>query len=616
MEALKTQPVVIDDPADMITNNLDAWTAAIQTRSSAGRGSSKKLDLYGIKKLRGLILELAVRGKLVPQDPNDEPASVLLEHIACEKAQLVKEKKIKKQKALPKVSEDEKTFDLPAGWEWIRLGELFNSIMSGGTPSKREHSFWAGDIPWASVKDLGKERYITKTEDYITQSGLDAGSKLADIGDILICTRMGLGKVGVANVPLAFNQDLKSVKLSSLVDVEHFLNTYSTIKIKGTGTTVAGIKQEQLLGYVVGLPPLAEQHRIVAKVDELMALCDQLEQQTEASIDAHVTLVETLLGTLLQPTAAAEDSLTDSAAERTTAKDGGSVEPAGASFDQNWTRIADHFDTLFTTDHAIDQLKQTVLQLAVMGKLVPQDPNDEPAAVLLKKIAAEKAQLVKEKKIKKQKPLPPIAEDEKPFALPDGWEWCRFSTLSNEVATGPFGSMINKKEYIDGGVPLVNPSHMINSKIVGDSSISVTETKAQELGSYRIFENDIVMARRGEMGRCALVTEREHNWLCGTGSFVLRFNEAVSRPYILLLFKTNWTKGYLGGNSIGTTMVNLNHGIINKMPLLLPPQAEQARIVAKVDQLMTLCDQLKARLQHAQQTQLHLADAMVEQAVR
>jgi len=238
-------------------------------------------------------------GKLVPQDPFDEPAAVLLEKIAAEKAQLVKEKKIKKQKALPPIDEDEKAFDLPAGWEWIRLGELFNSIMSGGTPSKREHSFWAGDIPWASVKDLGKERYITKTEDYITQSGLDAGSKLADIGDILICTRMGLGKVGVANVPLAFNQDLKSVKLSSLVDVEHFLNTYSTIKIKGTGTTVAGIKQEQLLGYAVGLPPLAEQHRIVAKVDQLMTLCDHLKERLQLAQQTKLHLADELVSTAL-----------------------------------------------------------------------------------------------------------------------------------------------------------------------------------------------------------------------------------------------------------------------------------------------------------------------------
>lgn len=144
-------------------------------------------------------------------------------------------------------------------------------------------------------------------------------------------------------------------------------------------------------------PPLAEQHRIVAKVDELMLLCDQLEQQTETSIEAHQTLVEVLLNTLTS-SADAEEQM------------------------QNWQRISKHVDTLFTTEKSIDTLKQTILQLAVMGKLVPQDPNDEPAAKLLERIAEEKVQLIKDKKIKKQKALPEITEDEKPFDLPSGKE--------------------------------------------------------------------------------------------------------------------------------------------------------------------------------------------------
>lgn len=161
----------------------------------------------------------------------------------------------------------------------------------------------------------------------------------------------------------------------------------------------------------IPIPPLEEQEYIADKVDELMALCDQLEQQTEASIEAHQVLVTTLL-----------DTLTNSA--------------DADELMQNWARISEHFDTLFTTEESIDQLKQTILQLAVMGKLVPQDPSDEPAAELLKRIAEEKAQLVKEKKIKKQKALPPIAEDEKPFELPSGWEWCRLDDICFGITSG------------------------------------------------------------------------------------------------------------------------------------------------------------------------------------
>ncbi|HFG1599390.1 TPA: restriction endonuclease subunit S [Vibrio cholerae] len=377
---------------NLITEHIDIWTSAVKTRSTSGRGSSKKLELYGVKKLRELILELAVRGKLVPQDSNDEPASVLLEKIAQEQTQLIKDQKIKKLKKLPNISKDELLFDLPNGWQWCRIGNLFNTIQSGGTPSKREPSYWEGNIPWASVKDLGKSLVLTDTQDHISEEGLIAGSKLANKGDILICTRMGLGKIAIVSTPMAFNQDLKAVSLTKYVHTDFFLNSYRTIKIKGTGTTVAGISQDQLLNYVFSLPPLQEQHRIVAKVDELMALCDQLEQQTEDSIEAHQVLVTTLL-----------DTLTNSA--------------DADELMQNWARISEHFDTLFTTEESIDQLKQTILQLAVMGKLVPQDPSDEPASELLKRIAEEKAQLVKEKKIKKEKALPPISEDQKPFEL-------------------------------------------------------------------------------------------------------------------------------------------------------------------------------------------------------
>jgi type I restriction enzyme S subunit len=371
------------------------------------------------------------------------------------------------------------------------------------------------------------------------------------------------------------------------------------------GVTRQRVNLSQVRSLKIPLPPLEEQHRIVAKVDELMSLCDALEAQTEASISAHQTLVETLLNALLQPSITQQKDSQSASPEPTLIE----------SFVDRWDRVAQHFDTLFTTAASIDTLKQTILQLAVMGKLVQQDPNDEPAAKLLERIAAEKTQLIKDKKIKKEKPLPSITDEEKPFELPQGWEWIRFASMSDEVATGPFGSMIHKRDYIENGVPLINPSHMINSKIKEDLAITVNKDKANELSSYKLFENDIVMARRGEMGRCALVTEREEGWLCGTGSFVLRFNRILSREYILLMFKTNYVREYLGGESIGTTMTNLNHGILNKMPLLLPPVKEQHHIVARVEELMTLCDKLKARLSDAQTTQLHLTDAIVEQAL-
>ena len=173
---------------------------------------------------------------------------------------------------------------------------------------------------------------------------------------------------------------------------------------QGAGGAQPNISREKIIATITALPPLPEQHRIVAKVDELMALCDQLETRHNAAAAAHEKLVSHLLGTLTQSKKA--DS---------------PLCKRGAEGDLDWQRIAAHFDTLFTTEASIDALKQTLLQLAVMGKLVPQDPNDEPASALLKRIQAEKAKLIAEGKIKKDKPLLGITDDERPFDLPQGW---------------------------------------------------------------------------------------------------------------------------------------------------------------------------------------------------
>lgn len=580
---------------NLITEHIDIWTSAVITKSTSGRGSSKKLELYGIKKLRELILELAVRGKLVPQDPNDEPASVLLEKIAQEQTQLIKDQKIKKLKKLPNISKDELLFDLPNGWQWCRVGNLFNTIQSGGTPSKREPSYWEGNIPWASVKDLGKSLVLTDTQDHISEEGLIAGSKLANKGDLLICTRMGLGKIAIVSTPMAFNQDLKAVSLTKYVHTDFFLNSYRTIKIKGTGTTVAGISQDQLLNYVFSLPPLQEQHRIVAKVDELMALCDQLEQQTEASIEAHQVLVTTLL-----------DTLTNSADAN--------------ELMQNWARISEHFDTLFTTEESIDQLKQTILQLAVMGKLVSQDPNDEPASELLKRIAEEKAQLVKEKKIKKQKALPPISEDEKPFELPSGWEWCHLNSLISEMDAG----------WSPACPPEASPNHetwgVLKTTAVQNMEYREYENKVlssskEPRPQYEVKNGDILITRAGPKNRvgvsCLVQTTRPKLMISDK---IIRFHLielGMSNNFVSLCLNAGATSEYLESSKSGMaeSQMNISQDKLKMAPIPLPPIREQTLIAKKVEELIDLCDKLKLSLEKGKHAHFQFTDSVIEQAV-
>ena len=574
----------------LIVDHIDTWTTALQTRSTAGRGSSGKIDLYGIKKLRELILELAVRGKLVPQDPNDEPASVLLERIAAEKAELVKQGKIKKQKPLPEISEEEKPFELPAGWEWVRLGTLFNSIQSGGTPSKINPAFWGGDIPWASVKDLGSSQYISKTQDYITEAGLLSGSKLADSGDVLICTRMGLGKIAIASCPIAFNQDLKAVKLTSHIIPNFFFNTYSTVKIKGTGTTVEGIKQEQLVNYITGFPPFNEQNKIVVKVKELMSLCDQLEQHTLTSLDAHQQLVETLLTTLT------DSQNADELAE-------------------NWARISKHFDTQFTTEASIDALKQTILQLAVMGKLVPQDPNDEPASELLKRIAQEKAQLVKDGKIKKQKPLPPVNDEDKLFEIPFNWEHVYLNDICEVITDGTHQT----PKYTDRGRPFISAQCVKPFKFMPENCRYVSEEDYQQYIKNRTPEiNDILLARVGAgIGECAVIDVNLEFSIYVSTALIKPIKCHINSNYLCLwlnspigrLFSSRYTYGK------GVSQGNLNLSLIRTFVISIPPYKEQNLIVEKVRTYLSICEKLKSKIQSAQQTQLHLADALTEAAI-
>ncbi len=576
----------------LITQHIDTWTSAVKTKSTTGRGSSKKLELYGVKKLRELILELAVRGKLVPQDPSDEPASVLFHLIKEEQTTLVKEKKIKKQKKLPKITEAELLFELPNGWTWCRVGDLFNTIQSGGTPSKREPAYWEGNIPWASVKDLGKSLVLTDTQDHISQEGLLAGSKLANEGDLLICTRMGLGKIGIVSTPMAFNQDLKAVSVTKYVHTDFFLNSYRTIKIKGTGTTVAGITQDQLLNYVFALPPEKEQQRIVAKVDELMALCDQLEQQTEASIEAHQLLVSTLLNTLTNSADANE-------------------------LMENWARISDHFDTLFTTEESIDQLKQTILQLAVMGKLVPQDPNDEPASVLLERIAEEKAQLIKEKKIKKQKALPPIADDEKPFDLPEGWEWERIGNISHFIE---YGSSQKTVDSLPNGVPVLKMGDIQNGQIIlGDHKVMSADV--DELPNLYVKNNDVLYNRTNSaelVGKTGIYKGIDDKYSFASYLIRIRCNSNnISPDYLNLsmntpLFRLTQIEPHIKKQC---GQANVNGTLMKSMLISIPPLEEQKQVFLKVNELIGVCEKLKERIKISRTTQLHLTDTLVEQAV-
>ncbi|EJR8475950.1 restriction endonuclease subunit S [Shigella flexneri] len=547
----------------LIVDHMETWTSALQTRSTAGRGSSGKIDLYGIKKFRELILELAVRGKLVPQDPNDEPASDLLKRIAAEKAELVKQGKIKKQKPLPEISEEEKPFELPEGWEWVHLPDIYCSISESSRKIKSSEILPEGKYPVIEQSQefisgycnneclliklnnpvivFGDHTRNIKFIDFDFVVGAD-GVKI--LSPILICERF-------------FFWQLRSFKLDVRGYARHF---------------------KVLNSCLFALPPIAEQERIVEKVSSLMSLCDQLEQQSLTSLDAHQQLVETLLGTL-----------TDS--QNT------------AELAENWARISEHFDTLFTTEASVDALKQTILQLAVMGKLVPQDPNDEPASELLKRIAQEKAQLVKEGKIKKQKPLPPISDEEKPFELPEGWEWCRIGNIVNIKS-----ELVSPKDYLNLYQVAPDIIEKGTGRVISKRTVKESGVKGP---NSRFYKGQIVYSKiRPSLSKVFLA---EYNGLCSADMYPLDcyinpnylLKYILSIPFLMQVKKAE--------NRI--KMPKLNSDSFYNIIVAIPPYNEQQAIFDKINSIEAVCNGLISYIGIYHKTQLHLADALTDAAI-
>ncbi|CAM8086151.1 MULTISPECIES: restriction endonuclease subunit S [Klebsiella] len=593
----------------LITDHIDIWSSALQTRSTAGRGSNGKIDLYGIKKLRELILELAVRGKLVPQDPNDEPASELLKRIATEKAELVKQGKIKKQKPLPKISEDEKPFELPEGWEWARLGSTVAIIRGITFPASEKHKEPSEGkvacLRTANVQDSIEWDDLL----YVSESFVKRSEQFAEKGDIVMSmanSRELVGKVAyIYNIPTGsatFGGFLSVIRpygfnAAFLMSVLRSPNIKSTLIDSSSQTTnIANISLEKLNPLVISVPPIGEQNRIASKVEELMSLCDQLEQQSLTSLDVHQQLVETLLATL-----------TDSQnAEVLT---------------ENWARISQHFDTLFTSEASIDALKQTILQLAIMGKLVPQDPNDEPASELLKRIEQEKTQLVKEGKIKKQKLLSPVSDEEKPFELPQGWEWVCWGELlaydDGAFKRGPFGSSLTKSMFISEGYKVYEQYCPIND----DCSFEryyISDEKFEELRSFAVKAGDFLVSCTGAtLGRITQVPQKFKEGIINQALLRVRINkEFIDADFFKLLFRSPFFQKNIFENSKGSAIPNLK-GVndLKAMPIPFLSIHEQYRIVAKVNELIALCEQLKVDLKSSQKTQLHLADALTDAAL-
>ena len=481
------------------------------------------------QQLKNSILQLAIQGRLVPQDSKDEPASALLARIREEKQRLVKEKKIKKEKPLAPITDDEKPFDIPDSWEWVRLGEItYNNGQK--KPNNR--------FSYIDIGSINNSRQLLNTEEKILNAN-EAPSrarKIVKYGDILYSTvRPYLHNMCIINKdfseePIAstgfavisctqslFNQFLFNFLRSPVFD------EYANHGDNAKGIAYPAISDTKMNLALIPLPPLVEQHRIVEKIEELLPLVEEYDEAQKKL-----------------------DKLNDELPE---------------------------------------MLKKSVLQQAVMGKLDTRNDDDEPASVLLKRIKEEKAKLIKEKKIKKEKPLAPITDDEKPFDIPESWEWVRII----DIANSQLGKTLDRGKDSGEEYP-----YLCSINIYWDgidlNNVKYFKLQENEKEKYRVEKNDLLVCEGGEVARCC-VWDFEMEIYYQNALHRIRFYQKINPYFYKYVIQVYKALGIIKGR--GQTILHFTYTEMKKLCFPLPPLAEQHRIVEKIEELLPLIDEMK-----------------------
>lgn len=489
------------------------------------------MDIQGLK---DKILQLAIQGKLVEQDKNDEPAYVLVQRIKEERNKLVKEKKIKKQKPLPEITDEEKPFEIPESWEWVRFQDVLDvrdgthdtpKYVDTGIPLITSKNLVNGEINFDDIKFISIEDHKKISE----RSNVENE-------DILFAMIGSIGNPVIVNEKLEFS--IKNVALfkyykKGLITPKYLyyylLFVQEDMKKQSSGGVQSFVSLTFLRNYIFPLPSLAEQKRIVEKVDELFALIDELDSNKEDLLEV------------------------------------------------------------------INLTRNQVLQEAIQGKLVEQNPEDEPASLLLERIKEERDKLVKEGKIKKQKPLPEITEEEKPFKLPEGWEWVRLGEAFLSINNGA-----NIKQHPSkGGYPITRIETIADSYIDRERMGYGDIYEIEGFDKYILKNGDILMSHINSvkhLGKTAYYEKRDDEIIIhGMNLLCLRSSkEALNYKYANYFFNSLTFKDSIQDiikRAVNQASINITN--LSKKILPLPPLAEQKRIVEKVDMIMDMLDELE-----------------------
>ncbi len=475
------------------------------------------------QELKNSILQLAIEGKLVKQRPEEGTAEELYREIQAEKQRLIKEGKIKKEKPLPEISEDEKPFEIPESWMWVRLGDIFSIIM-GQSPDGNSVSENEKGIEFHQGKIYFSRLFLGCSPQKTTDP-----KKIAPAYSLLLCVRAPVGKVNITDREVCIGRGLAAIvnhaHISSLF-AYYWISVLESVFIrKSTGTTFKSISFDIISNQVIPLPPLAEQKRIVAKIEELLPYVD--------------------------------------------------------CYAEAWNRL-EELNKRFPSD-----MKKSLLQMAVEGKLVEQRPEEGTAEKLYREIQKEKQRLIKEGKIKKEKPLPEITEDEKPFDIPESWMWVRLSDVV-DVRDGTHDT----PKYVSKGVPLVTSKNLVDGRIDFETAKLISKEDSESINIRSGVDNgDILFAMIGTIGNPVLVKKDRDFSIKNMALFKQIDGKLFYMEFLLCFLQMAQDDMKKIASASVQSFVSLS--LLRNYPFPLPPLAEQKRIVAKLDELLAVCDRLK-----------------------
>jgi type I restriction-modification system, S subunit, putative len=517
----------------------------------------------GIKKLRELILTLAMQGKLVPQDTNDQPASELL-------------KKLKKIKNIPAVNSNEISFSLPQNWKWERIVNL-GITQTGTTPPKKDPDNYGNFIPFIGPGNI-KNGIIDYSGEGLSEKGIEKGRLIEKDSILMVCIGGSIGKHAMTNQDISCNQQINTITVYPELSTQYVYWAMASQYFQNTVINQAGGSATPIINKLkwssipIPIPPLNEQKRIVDKINQLMALCDELEKLKVQKEAKKLTVHKSAINQLL-------DSKDDSNSKK------------------GWNFISNHFNDLYTVKENVSELRSAILQLAMQGKLVPQDPNEQPASELLKEIE-------KEKKANKVKLLEPIKSESIPYDLPNGWQW----VYLNDFGVWKSGSTPSRTNsaYYGGDIPWVK-SGEVKQGLIKKTEETITQKALDEcsLGLNPIGSVLVAMygANIGEVG--ILEVEATTNQaICACQTFSKINNQ-------FLKFLIDSLKGYFISQGAGAAQPNISRVKIINSIVPLPPFNEQQRIVEKINQLMALCDDLEKQIENSSSKQTQLLNAIM-----